>query len=146
MTPIAARRWSSCCPRSTHEACIVGAWFGRGAVYCQRNQRTSPGKWRHTMATVDASYVQSREDVYYVGDTRVALSSLVAAWRNEGYTAEELRLGFPTLTLAQVYGAIAFYLDHQAELDAEFQADDERYQRQRATDRASDPAFYQRLD
>lgn len=98
------------------------------------------------MATVDASYVQSREGVNYVGDTRVALSSVISAWRNEGYTAEELRLGFPALSLAQIYGSIAFYLDHQTELDAEFQADDERYQRQRAADRASDPAFYQRLD
>lgn len=55
------------------------------------------------MATVDASYVQSRDGVYYVGETRVTLSSLIAAWRNEGYTAGgELLLGFPALTFAQI--------------------------------------------
>ena len=98
------------------------------------------------MATVNTSYIQERESILYISDTRVALSSLTAAWRNEGYTAEELRLGFPSLSLAQVYGAIAYYLDHQAGLDERFRADEERYQRQRASDRASDPEFYQRLD
>lgn len=79
------------------------------------------------MATVDASYVQSRDGVYDVGETRVTLSSLIAAWRNEGYTAGgELLLGFPALTFAQMYGALAFYLDHEAELDAEFQTQNER--------------------
>ncbi len=98
------------------------------------------------MATVNTSYIEEREGVLYIGNTRVALSSLIAAWRNEGYTAEELRLGFPVLSLAQVYGAIAYYLDHQTELDERFRADDERYQRLRAGDRTSDPEFYQRLD
>jgi uncharacterized protein (DUF433 family) len=114
------------------------------ALYFQT--RTECAKGWPILATVNTSYIQERDGVLFVGDTRVTLSSLIAAWRNEGYTAEELRLGFPALSLAQVYGAIAYYLDHQADLDVQFRADDERYQRQRDTDRASDPAFYQRLD
>jgi hypothetical protein len=76
----------------------------------------------------------------------VTVASLVAAWRNKGYTAEELRLGFPALSLAQVYGTIAYYLEHQAELDQNFAEDERRNWRQRAQDRAANPDFYQRLE
>ncbi len=98
------------------------------------------------MAVTQPIYVQEREGVLYVGDTRVALSSLIAAWRAEGYTAEELQLAFPALTLAQVYGAVAYYLDHQLELDAAVIEDARLYAKQRLHDRAADPGFYQQLD
>lgn len=98
------------------------------------------------MAIASTSYVSEREGVLYVGDSRVTVSSLAMAWRNEGYTPEELQLGFPSLSLAQVYGAIAYYLDHRQELDAQFATDDERYWRHRARDRDADPEFYRRLE
>ena len=92
------------------------------------------------MAIVDTTYVQERDGVLHIGDTRVTLHSLIASWQNEGYTAEELRIGFPTLSLAQVYGAIAYYLDHQSALDPLFAAENEQYAAQRIQARASDPA------
>lgn len=98
------------------------------------------------MAVVDTSYVWEREGTLYVGNTRVTVGSLIAAWRNEGYTAEEVQQGFPALSLAQVYGAVAYYLDHQGELDRMFEEDNQRYQQQRAHERAADPDFYRRLD
>jgi uncharacterized protein (DUF433 family) len=98
------------------------------------------------MATAETTYVHKREGVLYVGETRVTVSSLISAWRNEGYTAEEAQAAFPALSLAQVYGTIAYYLDHQAELDAQFLADDQEYLRQRERDRTADPEFYARLD
>lgn len=36
---------------------------------------------------------------------------------SNGESPETTRDNFPTLTLEQVYGAIAFYLGHQAEID-----------------------------
>jgi len=36
----------------------------------------------------------------------------------EGSSPESIREDFGGVTLAQVYGAIAFYLDHQAQVDA----------------------------
>ncbi|HLJ80604.1 MAG TPA: hypothetical protein VKT52_03885 [Ktedonobacterales bacterium] len=98
------------------------------------------------MAVAQTPYVEERAGVLYVGATRVTVSSLIAAWRNEGYTAEELQLGFPATSLAQVYGTIAYYLDHQAELDRAFADEDARYQQQRSRDRDADPTFYQRLE
>ena len=98
------------------------------------------------MTVANTPYVQERAGTLYVGDTRVTLTSLVAAWKHEGYTAEELQLGFPALSLAQVYGAIAYYLDHRAEVDQQIQADEEYYHEQRAHDRATDPDFLRQLD
>ncbi len=45
------------------------------------------------------------------------LDSVVHEFRN-GASPESIREAFPTLTLEQVYGSIAFYLGHQADVDA----------------------------
>ena len=36
---------------------------------------------------------------------------------NEGQSPEAIHEDFPSLTRAQIYGAIAFYLDHQTVID-----------------------------
>jgi uncharacterized protein (DUF433 family) len=63
-----------------------------------------------------SEHVEQREGVYYVPGTRVSLDSIVYAFR-EGCSPETIREDFEGLTLAHVYGAIAFYLDHQADID-----------------------------
>jgi uncharacterized protein (DUF433 family) len=62
-------------------------------------------------------YIEQRDGGFYIRGTRVPLDSVVHEFRN-GVSAESIRQAFPTLTLEQVYGAIAFYLGHQAEVDA----------------------------
>jgi hypothetical protein len=47
------------------------------------------------MATAETTYVREREGVLYVSETRVTVASLISAWRNEGYTAEEVRQRSP---------------------------------------------------
>ena len=63
-----------------------------------------------------SEYVELREGVNYISGTRVSLDSIVYAYR-EGSSPEGICDDFEGLTLAQVYGAIAFYLDHQADVD-----------------------------
>jgi uncharacterized protein (DUF433 family) len=63
------------------------------------------------------AYIEQREGGYYVAGTRASLDSLVYAFRS-GESPETIQQQFPTLSLEQVYGAIAFYLGHQAEVDA----------------------------
>ena len=63
-----------------------------------------------------SDYVEQRDGGYYVAGARVSLDSIVYAFRG-GESAETIQQNFPSLTLEQVYGAIAFYLDHQAEID-----------------------------
>ena len=63
-----------------------------------------------------SEHIEQREGVYYVPGTRISLDSIVYAFR-EGCSPETIREDFEGLTLAQVYGAIAFYLDHQADIE-----------------------------
>lgn len=59
----------------------------------------------------------------FVGSSRVLLQNLVVA-RKRGETPEQMRDNFPGLSLAQIYGAIVYYLEHQDVLDAKFLADE----------------------
>ena len=51
-----------------------------------------------------------------VTGTRVPLETIVHAF-HQGATAEEIANDFPTVTLAQVYTILAFYLAHREEVD-----------------------------
>src|SRR5207244_11585393 len=65
---------------------------------------------------MNQAYVENRNGGYFVSGTRVSLDSIVYAFQR-GASSETIRASFPTLTLEQVYGAIAFYLSKQAEID-----------------------------
>jgi uncharacterized protein (DUF433 family) len=64
-----------------------------------------------------SEHIEEREGVYYVPGTRISLDSIVYAFR-EVCSPETIREDFVGLTLVHVYGAIAFYLDHQPVIDA----------------------------
>ncbi len=70
-------------------------------------------------------YIEQREGGYYVAGTRVSLDSLVYAFRG-GESPETIQQQFPSLSLEQVYGAIAFYLGHQAEVDTNIREGEEQ--------------------
>ena len=63
-----------------------------------------------------SEYIEQRHGGYYVAGTRISLDSVVYSF-NEGQSPEAIQEDFPSLKRAQIYGAIAFYLDHQAEID-----------------------------
>lgn len=56
-------------------------------------------------------------EVLRVGNTRVSLDSVVAAF-HDGATPEEIVQHYDVLALADVYAVIAYYLEHQQEIDA----------------------------
>lgn len=89
-------------------------------------------------------YVEQRDEGYWVAGSRVSLDSIVHSFR-QGESAESIAQSFPVLRLEQVYGAIAFYLAHQADVDAYLQAANERYVDLVRQARETDPAFYQKL-
>lgn len=62
-------------------------------------------------------YVEQRNGGYYISGTRVSLDSVVQCF-NEGLSPEAIVEEFDTLTLAQVFGALAFYLESQPAIDA----------------------------
>jgi uncharacterized protein (DUF433 family) len=65
-------------------------------------------------------YIEVRGGGYYVAGSRVSLASIIHAFR-DGASPETIRQSFPTLSLAQVYGAIAFHLNHPQESEAYLQ-------------------------
>jgi uncharacterized protein (DUF433 family) len=56
------------------------------------------------------------DGVIRVGGTRVTLDTLVAAF-NEGATAEEIVLQYPSLALGDVYAVIGYYLHNRADVE-----------------------------
>ena len=57
------------------------------------------------------------DGVVRVGKTRVTLDTIVAVFK-QGETAEEIVARYPSLKLADVYATIAFYLNHQPEVES----------------------------
>lgn len=62
-------------------------------------------------------YIEAREGNYYVAGTRISLDSIVLAFRR-GESPETICQNFELLRLEEVYGAIAYYLANQADIDA----------------------------
>ncbi len=65
--------------------------------------------------------------VLRVGGSRVMLDSIVAAYQ-QGHSAETIQQQYPALSLAEVYGAIAYYLRHRDDVDHYLQRQDTLWQ------------------
>jgi uncharacterized protein (DUF433 family) len=86
-------------------------------------------------------YVERRDGNVYVGPSRVTIDSIIIYWQ-QGQTPEQLHESFPSVPLAHVYGAIAYYLDHQDEIDAWIRESQELFEKRRAADEAARPEWY----
>jgi uncharacterized protein (DUF433 family) len=79
----------------------------------------------------------------WIDDTNVKVIEVALDHLAYGWDAETIQENYPHLSLAQVYAALAWYYDHQAEMDAEIQNQEERI---RALKAASKPSpLQQRL-
>ena len=90
-------------------------------------------------------YVEQREATYFVRGSRVSLDSVVQSFL-DGDSPEAIRDNFPTLSLEQVYGAIAYYLGHQAEIDAYLRAGQENFEQGRRSQTHISSELRARLD
>ncbi len=50
---------------------------------------------------------------------RTRVSQIVVDYLNHGWSADEMVIHYPHLKLAEVHSAMAYYFDHQEEIDAE---------------------------
>ena len=89
-------------------------------------------------------YVEQRDGGYWVAGTRVSLDSIVYAFQ-EGQTAESIVQAFPSLSLEETYGAIAFYLANRQLVDTYLAESRGEFERQRLAARSADPVFYRKL-
>jgi uncharacterized protein (DUF433 family) len=62
------------------------------------------------------------DGVPYIAGTTMKIVELVEAKHAYGWSPEELFVQFPHLGLAKIHSALAYYWDHQAELDAEIES------------------------
>lgn len=60
-----------------------------------------------------------------IGKTRIALEVIIAAYQR-GDTPQDIIEGFPSLTLAEVYAVIAYYLNDPEAVDTYIQQQDEK--------------------
>lgn len=89
-------------------------------------------------------YVEQFEGAYRVARTRVSLDSLVYLFK-EGVSAEGMVESYPSLTLEEVHGALAFYLANQAAVDAYLAASEAQAEVTHAASRAQNAELITRL-
>jgi hypothetical protein len=94
---------------------------------------------------MEKEYVIKNENGYRLVGSRVSLDSIVYDWRN-GLSPESIVENFRTLTLEQVYGAITYYLAHQAEVDTHLQQQREKFETLSAQARTAHSALYEKLE
>ena len=90
-------------------------------------------------------YVEKRNDGYYVAGTRVSLDSVVYSF-NEGSSPEAIHEDFPLLKRAQIHGAIAFYLDHQPEIDEYLALTEREFEGSATPLQQANPALWKKLE
>jgi uncharacterized protein (DUF433 family) len=91
------------------------------------------------------AYVDERDGRFYLRGSRVPLTALAALW-SDGASPEAMVEHYPTLTLAQVFGGLAFYLEHRAEIDRHRREDQTQFATARAAQRVAEPDRYADLE
>lgn len=72
------------------------------------------------MTAVLESYIEIDENrVAWIADTKVKVVEIAVDKLAHGSSPEELHFQYPHLSLAQIHSALAYYYDHQEELDDE---------------------------
>jgi uncharacterized protein (DUF433 family) len=90
-------------------------------------------------------YVEKREGGYWVAGTRVSLDSIVYAFLR-GVSPEGIEQSFPVLKLEEVFGAITYYLAHQAELDQYLRAQEKNFAALEQQSRKDNSQLYKKLE
>src|SRR5438876_12429078 len=94
---------------------------------------------------MNKEYVEQRDDSYWIAGKRLSLASVVYAFRR-GASPESILRSFPLLTLEEIYGAIAFYLSNQEQVDNYLRQREAEFDEQRRQEREADPDFYKKFD
>ncbi len=91
-----------------------------------------------------SQYIEERNGGYYIAGTRISLDSVVYSFER-GNSPEAIQESFPLLKLAQIYGAIAFYLDHQPEIRQYIEEKELRIQESSIPLSEANPELWSRL-
>ncbi len=81
--------------------------------------------------------------VAWIDQTNVKVVEVVLDKLAHGSSAEEMHFQYPHLSLAQIYAALAYYHDHQTEIDAHIKRGALQYENLRS--KATPTRFQKRL-
>ncbi len=90
-------------------------------------------------------YVERRSGGYWIAATRVSLDSIVYEFLR-GSSPESIAQSFPVLKLEEVYGAIAYYLAYQSEVDSYLRESEKDFEALRTQAREANRLLYKKLD
>ena len=90
-------------------------------------------------------YIEERDGALYLTGTRVSLDSVVIQFQ-QGAAPEKIVESFPVLKLAQVYGAIAYYLENETVIGAYVAEGEAEFERAAVPLSQSNPELFARLD
>jgi uncharacterized protein (DUF433 family) len=90
-------------------------------------------------------YVELKEGAYRVGGTRVLLDSVVYGFQS-GASPECVQRSFPTLTLEQVHGAIAYYLGNKDKVGQYLIEGSREFEKLKRASREAYPGWYTKLE
>ena len=90
-------------------------------------------------------YIEQRNGGFYVAGTWVSLDSIVYSFK-AGDSPETIRQNLSSLSLEQVYGAIAFYLAHEEEVDTNIREGEAEIERSVPLLSKSRPELHARLE
>ena len=77
-------------------------------------------------------YIDVRDDSYYVAGSRIGLDVVFHDFQR-GRSPESIFQAYPSVgSLAKIYGAIAFILDHPSEVQAYLKEQDRKFERIKA--------------
>jgi uncharacterized protein (DUF433 family) len=90
-------------------------------------------------------YVGKRDGGYWITGSRISLDSIVYAFLR-GASPEGIADSFPLIDLEDVYGAIAFYLAHQTEIDDYLRQGEAEFDGLRQQTRQANPLLFKKLE
>jgi uncharacterized protein (DUF433 family) len=87
---------------------------------------------------------QTPQGGWRITGSRISIDAIVHDYW-QGRTPEAIREDFPTLSLEQIYGAIAFYLGHREEIDRYLVEQEARWEQLRQESEVRNAALLKRL-
>ncbi|MEP7353505.1 MAG: DUF433 domain-containing protein [Acidobacteriota bacterium] len=89
-------------------------------------------------------YISQVDGVYRISGTRVSLDSIIYLFR-EGLSVESMVESYPSLSMEQVHGALAFYLANQPRIDRYLAEGKQAVEEERSTANASNSSLVAKL-
>ena len=88
--------------------------------------------------------LQTPEGGWRISGSRVSLDSVVHAYR-DGLSPEAIAEEYPSLSLEQIHGTLAFYLRHREEIDRHLMLQESRWEQLRQESEAKHGELLKRL-